>query len=279
MIKIKVLLCLFTVFCIQTVVFAGHEMITGEHEALTGQPEVLKEETDYLVYGLPFVEHIDNSLDMVSNALPVNFIAEVIFMSHWIDEGANAAPHDWNIHQYYTASIPIGDIVSIGYNFFSASFTDAVPETLERDHTIFAEFAVGPVTLIPMWTYVDIPEGEPDSEEVGLEVSVDTFLNPTLIMNYDYHEEKGYYFEGVISHDFEFGKFGVLTPNMAMGLNSRKGTEHTYLTHIDFGVDYTMPLGRHTSVTGFLHMTKGLKENDGYEDVIPWGGMSILFEL
>ncbi|RJP55889.1 MAG: hypothetical protein C4541_13350 [Candidatus Auribacter fodinae] len=252
--------------------------LCGQHGVLADD-ECPSDNDGYITYGLPFVKDVDNALDTAGEAVPIDFTAEAIFMSHWIDEGANAAPHDWNVHQSYTASIPIGDVVAVGYNFFSASFTDAKPETLERDHTIFAEFCVGPVTLVPMWTYVDIPEGEPDSEEVGLEVAIDTFLNPTFIMNYDYHEEKGYYFEWCISHGFEFGKYGALVPSMALGMNSRKGVDHTFLTHIDFGVDYTVPLSRHMAVTGFLHMTKGLKEEYDYEDVIPWGGMSLVFEL
>jgi len=258
---------------------------------------------DFLAYSLPFVKQTDDGLDKISDTIPVNLSSETLFMSHWLDEGSNPSPHGMNIYQIYSASIPVSGHC-IGYEYFQASYEHARPHTLEIDHTVFAELNFGILTLKPMWTYVDIPvarhhdeelvtpeeteltepeedEGieDDDSGEIGLEISLDCFLNPYFTANYDYKKEKGYYCQWGISHNFCFQKFGTFTPSVSMGMNSRKGTEHTFLTHIDFGMDYTFPISKHLNLAGFIHLTKGLKEKEGFEDIVPWGGFGLVFEL
>ena len=248
-----------------------------EQEILDVEKDMPKEQKDYLTYGLPFVKDIDGALDTVSDALPITVSSEVLFMSHWLDEGTNPTPDGMNIHQIYMAAFEVYGHL-IGYEYFQADFEDAKPHTLERDHTIFAELNFGILTLVPMWTYVDIPEDD-DSGEIGLSVALDLFLNPEFSINYDYRQEKGYYCEWGISHEFDFDKYGSLTPSMTMGLNSRKGIEKTCLTHIDWGLEYSLPLSNHVNLAGFLHFTKGLEEEEGFEDIVPWGGISLSFEL
>ncbi len=235
------------------------------------------EQDDYLTYSLPFVKDIDGALDTVGGAVPLVFSAQALFMSHWLDEGSNPSPNGMNIHQKYSAAIPVFDHF-IGYEYFQADFEKARPHTLERDHTIFAELNFGLLTLVPSWTYVDNIE-DSDSGEIGLAVALDVLLNPEFSINYDYDEEKGYYCEWGISHDFDFGKFGTFTPSMVMGLNSRKGIDKTCLTHIDWGLEYTLPLSKHLNLAGFLHFTKGLEKDEGFESIVPWGGFGLNFEL
>ncbi|MCB1196311.1 hypothetical protein KDK77_09010, partial [bacterium] len=168
--------------------------------------------------------------------------------------------------------------------YFQADFEHAHPHTLERGHTFFSEFSVGKITLVPLWTYIDIPhEYGDDSGELGLAVSFDIPLNPSFMFNYDYDEVKGFYFEWSISHEFSIEKNGCalvyLTPSATMGLDADKASENVTFTHIDFGLDATVPFYRSIMVSGFIHFTKGLRPSEGFESVVPWGGFALSLEL
>lgn len=226
-------------------------------------------------YSEPLEEHEEL---LFADTLPIHFGAHVFFMSHWLDEGTNPSPDGMNIHQFYSANIPVFDIVTFEYEYFQADYNKSTPHTLERDHSVSATFKYKLLEIKPLWTYIDIPEDK-DSGEIGLTLSMDIFLNPTFTANYDYRQEKGYYCEWGLSHNFDLNALGTITPSIAMGLNSHKGTGSTFLTHIDWGLGYSYPIWDYITIVGFIHITKGLKTNDGYEDITPWGGFGIDFEL
>ena len=237
-----------------------------------------KKTYSYSKDSVQYSERLEDYEPIFGESFPIHFGIHVFFMTHWLDEGANAAPEGLNIHQFYSTSFPVFDSALLKYEYFQADYDKSTPHTLERDHTVSASFNYKLLTIKPSWTYVDIPEDK-DSGEIGLELSLDFLLTPYFAVNYDYQQEKGYYCEWGLSHDFDFEKWGILTPSMATGLNSNKGTDSTFLTHIDWGIGYSFPIVDHLTLVSFIHVTKGFKKNKGYEDIVPWGGFAIDIEL
>ncbi len=263
--------------------------------AVKKELEAAKEEEEklFVMNRVPLLEKTNNFINRVDELCPLKFGLETAFLSNWLDEGADAAKHGLQIQQIYFTEFTheIGDAeAGIGFEYFQIDTTGAVegPSTLERDFTIYAPLGWKRFSIQPCWTYIYIDDGD-DSGEIGAEFNIDIPLNPTFAWNYDYDDCKGNYFEWNISQDFNIPlcgeKLAIFTPSMALGMDSHKAIDRTTLTHIDWGLDLGIPLTEHFVLVGMLHFTKSLQsacDEDGvryFENIIPWGGLSLVMEF
>ena len=162
------------------------------------------------------------------------------------------------------------------------------PSTMERDFIAYSPLSWKMFSLQPYWKYIYI-DGAKDYGEIGSEFSLDVPLKPTFYWNHDFSVYTGTYYEWSISHDINISPNGeriaIFTPSMAMGMDSHKYQAHTTLTHLDWGLELSVPVIRHFVITGMLHFTKSLahgdyaEENDVFEDIIPWAGLKLTMEF
>jgi hypothetical protein len=247
----------------------------------------------FIMSHVPALQKLNGLQEHFGEICPLKFGLEASFLSDWLDEGANAAKKGLQIQQVYFTELTreIGDFeVGAGFEYFQIDTTGAVegPSTLERDFTVYAPLVWKRIVFNPMWTYVRIDGGD-DSGEIGAEFSIEMPLHPTFAWNYDYDDVKGNWFEWNISQDFDIPlmgeKLATFTPSVTLGMDNRKAFDHTGLANIDFGLDLEVPLTGRFAVVGLLHFSKSLNDarnEDGskvFEDIIPWGGLSIVMEL
>lgn len=245
----------------------------------------------FLMNHIPPLEWTNQILDRVDDVSPLTFGAESQFLSNWLDEGGNWAKNGVQIQQTYFTEYTreFGDFTGgAGFEYFQIDSTwkGMKPSTMERDFTAYAPLSWKKFSLQPYWSYIYIDDPSVgDSGEFGSEFTIDIPLKPTFTWNHDYRYYTGTYFEWAISHDINISPGGeriaVFTPSMAMGMDAHKYQAHTTLTHIDWGLELSVPVIRHFVVTGMLHFTKSLshatyeEENDVFEDIIPWAGLKL----
>jgi hypothetical protein len=262
--------------------------------AVTEVIEHMEEEKQFVMRHVPPLQKLNGLQDRFDEICPLKFGVEASFLSDWLDEGADAAKKGLQIQQVYftelTHEVFDGAEAGVGFEYFQIDTTGAYegPSTLERDFTIYAPLTWKRFSLQPSWTYVYIDGGD-DSGEIGAEFSIEMPLHPTFAWNYDYDDVKGNWFEWNISQDFDIPlmgeKLATFTPSVTLGMDNRKAFDHTGLANIDFGLDLEVPLTGRFAVVGLLHFSKSLNDarnEDGskvFEDIIPWGGLSIVMEL
>lgn len=282
----------FTMCCvIAGVLFAGIAFPQQEtHSPDEASSSMVKETPHhYMLHHVSTLRPLNNACAHFADACPVDFGFHSLFLSDWLDEGAHAAVEGLQIQQIYHAEYlrARGDFeFGAGFEYFQIDTTGGTPgsSALERNMTVYLPLAYRRVQLQPLWSYISVPDGD-DSGEIGAEIGIDMPLNPTFSWNYDYDDITGNYFEWGLSHDFDIvisqQQLAVLTPCLAMGLDSHKATDHTQLSHIDFGLDLSIPLTQHLTLTGMLHISKALgdaKDTDGervFKNIVPWGGIGI----
>jgi hypothetical protein len=251
----------------------------------------------FILNRIPPLQAIDRCVDRFDELCPLKFGAQANFLSNWLNEGFNTAKHGVQIQQTYFTEFTrelFGFTWGAGFEFFQCDTTGGVPGSsmLERDLTIYLPMGWKALSVSPYWSHIRFLDDELDeveTGEIGCEFSLDKVLNPKFLWNYDYDEGKGQYLEWGISHNIPIRfcgeKFAVFTPSIALGMNSRKYIEETVLTHIDWGLDFSLPLNHHFTATGLLHFTKSLnrlKDEDGvrlFENIIPWAGLSLTAEF
>ncbi|MDD5557436.1 MAG: hypothetical protein PHN82_09320 [bacterium] len=266
-------------------------LIEREMEEIAEEPEEL-----FLQNRVPPLAAMNRVLDRAGEISPIKFNVQSAFLSDWLDEGANGARRGLQIQQVYSAEYAreFGPFsAGVGFEYFQIDTTGAVPgpSTVERDFTIYLPLGWKVLSVAPSWTYIRYPEEEEwrDTGELGVEVCADLPLNPRFLWNYDYDKGRGSYLEWGISHNvpLRWGgeKLAVFTPSMALGMNSHKYIDRTTLTHIDWGLDLSVPLNHHFVVTGLLHFTKSLtrmEDEDGarlFENIVPWAGLVLTMEF
>jgi hypothetical protein len=251
------------------------------------------EKSLFLLNHVPPLEKADAALDKLDELLPLKFGAESQFLSNWLDEGGNWAKNGVQIMQIYYTELSrdyCDGSVGAGFSYFQIDTTwnSTQPSTMERDFTIYAPLSWKIFSYEPYWSYIYIDGGE-DSGELGGEFSIDVPLKPTFVWNHDYRFYTGGYYEWSISHDIDIAPKGerlfVFTPSMAMGMDSHKYQKGTTPTHIDWGLGLGVPVMKHLVLSGAIHFTKSLtratydEDNDVFEDVIPWAGLSLTAEF
>lgn len=256
------------------------------------------EEAEYWAYWIPGVKTVDGCLNKVTEVSPIEFGGKLDILSDWIDEGYNAGPHHLNLQQTYWASYG-----GFTFEYWQADYFHrphkyewdedgeewVISEerkhyhrTLERDYTVSYEFTIlDRIIMEPMWTYVNLP-GYPDSQELGCAVELDIPLHPAVEWNWDYQDDPhhdGMYFEFSLSQPIEISPGGkklcTFTPSLSMGMNANKYIEDTIMTHINYGLEWEVPLGEHLSLFAYLNYLQGLNSRYGYVDQYPWGGMGV----
>lgn len=265
--------------------------VVGAKEEIA-KAEEAKEQL-FLMNHVPPLAWANRALDRVEAVSPLKFGAETDFLSNWMNEGGNWAKNGVQIQQTYFTEYTrkFGEFsAGAGFEYFQVDTTwkGMKPSTMERDYTVYSPISWKAFSLNPYWAHDSYPEAG-YSGEFGSEFSIDAPLKPTFTWNYDYQYYNGAYFEWGISHDVNISPWGeriaVFTPSMAVGLDAHKYQAHTTLTHIDWGLEMSIPVIRHFVITGMLHFTKSLshatytEDNDVFEDIIPWGGLKLTMEF
>jgi len=256
------------------------------------------EEADYWAYYIPGLKKGDGYLNKVSDVVPFEFGGRLDILSDWINEGANAGPHHLNLQQTYWASYG-----GFTFEFFQADYfnrphkwewDDEEQEwvrsedrrkhhtTLERDFVFSYEFTIlDRLIFVPNWKIINLP-GYKDTQEFGCAMELDIPLHPAVDWNWDYKEDPhhdGMWFEFSLSQPIDISPGGkrlcTFTPMISTGLNANKYIDDTIMTHINYGLEWEVPLGEHLSVFAYLNYLQGLNARHGYTDQYPWGGMGV----
>ncbi|MCX6357518.1 MAG: hypothetical protein NT045_06565 [Candidatus Aureabacteria bacterium] len=254
-----------------------------------------KKEQCFLMNHIPPLEWTNRVMDRVDEVSPLKFGAESRFESNWLNEGGNWAKNGVQIEQtYFTEwTRTLGDFEGgAGFEYYQIDSTwrGIKPSTMERDFTPYVPLSWKVFSLEPYWKYIYIDGADAkDYQEIGSAFTIDVPLKPTFYWNHDFSVYTGTYCEWSISHDIAIAPTGeqvvIFTPSMAIGMDAHKYQEHTTLTHIDWGLDLSVPLNRHFVLTGMLHFTKSLahgdysEENDVFHDILPWGGLKLSMEF
>ena len=244
---------------------------------------------------IPPLERANRGLDRIEEVSPLKFGAESQFLSNWLNEGGDWAKNGVQIEQaYFTEwTHKLGDFEGgAGFQYFQIDSTwkGIKPSTMERDFVAYSPLSWKIFSLQPYWKYIYIDGmGNPDYTEIGSEFTLDVPLKPTFTWNHDFSIYTGTYYEWSISHDVNISANGeriaIFTHSMAMGMDAHKYQAQTTLTHIDWGLELSVPLNRHFIVTGMLHFTKSLahgdysEENDVFHDILPWAGLKLSMEF
>ena len=256
------------------------------------------EEADYWAYWIPGVKTVDGCLNKISDVSPIEFGGKLDILSDWICEGFNAGPHHLNLQQTYW-----GSYGGFTFEYWQADYFYrphkyewdedgeewAVCEerkhhhiTRERDFTFSYEFTIlDRLIMEPNWKIINLP-GYKDTQEFGCNVELDIPLHPAVEWTWDYKEDPhhdGMYFEFSLSQPLDISPGGrrlcTFTPSLSTGMNANKYIEDTIMTHINYGLEWEVPLGEHLSVFAYLNYLQGLNARYGYVDQYPWGGMGV----
>ncbi len=274
-------------------------ILPDEHAAPAPLREIAPvEEADYWAYLIPGLKKADGYLDKVSDVIPFEFGGKLDILSDYVYQGSNWAPHHLNLHQTYWASYG-----GFTFEYWQADYfnkprkwewddeeqewarteeREKYHRTIERDFVFSYEFIIlDRLIMEPSWKIYSYP-GYKDTQEFGCLIELDIPLHPAVEWSWDYKEDPhhdGMFYEFSLSQPFNISPGGkrlcTFTPFIAMGMNQRKYIDDTIMTHINYGLEWEVPLGEHLSVFAYLNYLQGLNDKHGYVDQYPWGGMGV----
>ena len=258
----------------------------------------LPEEADYWAYMIPGLKKADGHLNKISDVVPFEFGGKLDIMSDYIYQGYNWAPHHLNLQQTYWVSYGGFTFEYWQDDYFNKprkwEWDEEEEEwwrnedrkryhrTIERDFALSYEYIILDRLIIePWWANYRYP-GYKGTQELGCVIELDVPLHPAMEWSWDYRDDPqqdGMFFEFSLSQPVDISPGGkrlcTFTPSISTGINQNKYINDTIMTHINYGLEWEVPLGEHLSVFAYLNFLQGLNNKWGYVDQSPWGGMGV----